>query len=76
MDRMKEETGIDDIRPHDVRRTAGTTAARAAKHSLPEVARFLGQRTLKAVAIYARAAEHEAREVGSTIAEALRQAEE
>lgn len=75
-DRMKEETGIDDIRPHDVRRTAGSTAARAAKHSLPEVARFLGQRTLKAVAIYARAAEHEAREVGSTIAEALRQAEE
>lgn len=75
-DRMKEETGIDDIRIHDVRRTAGTTAARAAKHSLPEVARFLGQRTLKAVAIYARAAEHEAREVGNTIAEALRQAEE
>ena len=73
--KMKKDTGIDDIRPHDIRRTAGTTAARAAKHSLAEVARFLGQRSLRAATIYARAAEHEAREVGSTIAAALQQAE-
>ena len=75
-DRMKAETGLEDIRIHDIRRTAGTLAAKASKHSLPEVARFLGQRTLRAVAIYARASEHEARQVGATIAAALRQAEE
>lgn len=75
-DRMREATGIEDIRLHDVRRTTGTTAARANKHSLAEVARFLGQRTLKAASIYARAGEHEAREVGATIEDALRQAQE
>jgi integrase len=69
-DRLRQATGLKDVRVHDIRRTAGTIAVR--EHSLPAVARFLGQRTLKAAAIYARCSDKDAREVGSTVAAAMK----
>lgn len=69
--RLRTATGLKDVRPHDVRRTAGTIGVR--EHSLPAVARFLGQTTLKAAAIYARCSDRDARQVGGTVAAAMRQ---
>lgn len=70
--KMLEETGITDLRIHDLRRTCGTIAVR--ENSLPAVARYLGQRTLRAVMVYARAGDSDARKVGSSVASALRHA--
>jgi integrase len=68
--RLRDATGLKDVRVHDVRRTAGTIAVK--EHSLPAVARFLGQKTLKAAAIYARCSDKDAREVGGTVAAAMK----
>ena len=68
---LKKASGLEDVRIHDIRRTAGTVAVR--DNSLPAVARFLGQRTLRAVQVYARASDKDARLVGGTVAAALKQ---
>lgn len=70
--RMLEETGIEDFRFHDVRRTAGTLGVK--EHSLPAVARYLGHRTLRSVSVYARASDVDARKVGGTVTRLVRKA--
>lgn len=70
--RMLKATGLQDVRIHDIRRTAGTIAVK--NHSLPDVARFLGHRSLRSVAVYARATPEGARCVGESVAAAFRKA--
>lgn len=70
--KMIEDTGLKDFRFHDLRRTAGTIAVQ--ENSLPAVARFLGHRTLRAAAIYARAGTAEAEKVGRSVSSAIQQA--
>ena len=71
--RVKEHTGIDDIRIHDIRRTGGSWGTQA-DAPLPAVGSFLGDKSINAVAVYARTDSSAARRVAEAIAARIEEA--
>jgi integrase len=71
--RVKEETGIKDVRIHDLRRTAGSWATQAGA-PLPAVGKMLGHKSHNATARYARADIASARGAAELVAARLREA--
>jgi integrase len=71
--RVKEESGIKDVRIHDLRRTAGSWATQAGA-PLPAVGKMLGHKSHNATARYARADIASARGAAELVADRLREA--
>lgn len=64
--RVKEGAIIDDIRIHDLRRTAGSWATQGGAPT-PAVGKFLGDKSINATAVYARADTASARMVAELV---------
>jgi integrase len=73
--RVRTNAPLDGVRIHDLRRTAGSWATQAGA-PLPAVGRFIGDKSINAVAIYARADTAGARSVAEIIDQRVREAQE
>jgi integrase len=71
--RVKEHAGLDDVRVHDLRRTAGSWATQGGA-PLTAVGQFIGDRSINATAVYARSSTAQARQVAEIIEQRLREA--
>jgi integrase len=71
--RVKEHAKIQNIRIHDIRRTAASWAT-AAGAPISAVGKFIGDKSINATAVYARADTTAARAVGELVAARLREA--
>jgi integrase len=71
--RVKEAAGIDDVRIHDLRRTAGSWATQLGA-PLPAVGKFIGDKSINATAVYARADTSSARMVADLVEKRLLEA--
>jgi len=71
--RMREAAGIQDVRQHDLRRTAGSWATQGGA-PLTAVGAFIGDTSINAVAVYARSDTAQARQVADIIEQRLREA--
>lgn len=74
-DRVRENAPLKGVRIHDLRRTAASWATQAGA-PLPAVGRFIGDRSINATAVYARADTASARAVANIIEDRLREAQE
>lgn len=72
--RVCEKAGIEDLRIHDLRRTAGSWATQAGA-PLPAVGMLLGHRSLNSTAVYARADVAAARRAAESVENRLFEAE-
>ena len=71
--RVREAAGIQDVRQHDLRRSAASWATQAGA-PLTAVGAFIGDTSINAIAIYARSNTAQAREVAEAVAARLREA--
>lgn len=74
-ERVRQATGISDVRIHDLRRTAASWATQAGA-PISAVGKFVGHKSISATAVYARADVTAARQVGELVAERMREAME
>lgn len=74
-ERVRENAPLDGVRIHDLRRTAASWATQAGA-PLPAVGRFIGDKSINATAVYARADTAAARSVAAIIDQRLREAQE
>ena len=72
--RVKENAPIDGVRIHDLRRTAASWATHAGA-PLPAVGMFIGDKSINATAVYARADTSAARQVAEIIDRRLEEAQ-
>lgn len=73
--RVKKNAPIDDVRIHDLRRTAASWATEEGA-PISAVGKFIGDKSINATAVYARADVRAAREVGELVAARLKEAGE
>jgi len=71
--RVKEHAQLDNVRIHDLRRTAGSWATQGGA-PLPAVGKLLGHRPHNSTAVYARADIAAAREAARIVEDRLREA--
>jgi integrase len=71
--RVREHAPIDGARIHDLRRTAASWATQAGA-PISAVGKFIGDKSINATAVYARADVTAAREVGELVAKRVREA--
>jgi integrase len=71
--RVKEHAPIDGVRIHDLRRTAASWATQAGA-PISAVGKFIGDKSINATAVYARADVSAARAAGELVAERVREA--
>lgn len=72
--RVKEHAQLDNVRIHDLRRTAGSWATQGGA-PLPAVGKLLGHRSHNSTAVYARADITAARDAAKIVEDRLREAE-
>lgn len=72
-DRVKEHAPISGVRIHDLRRTGASWATQAGA-PITAVGKFIGDKSINATAVYARADVRAARAVGEMVAERFREA--
>lgn len=71
--RVKEHAPIENVRIHDLRRTAASWATQAGA-PISAVGKFIGDKSINATAVYARADVRAARAAGEMVAERMREA--
>jgi integrase len=71
--RVKEAAGLDDVRVHDLRRTAASWATQSGA-PITAVGRFIGDKSINATAVYARADTSSARLVAELVEKRLLEA--
>lgn len=71
--RVKEHAPIENVRIHDLRRTAASWATQAGA-PISAVGKFIGDKSINATAVYARADVRAARAAGELVAERMREA--
>jgi integrase len=71
--RVRKNAPIDDARIHDLRRTAGSWATQAGA-PISAVGKFIGDKSINATAVYARADTASARQVADLVEQRLREA--
>jgi integrase len=71
--RVKEHAQLDNVRIHDLRRTAGSWATQGGA-PLPAVGKLLGHRSHNSTAVYARADIAAARDAAEIVESRLREA--
>lgn len=71
--RIREEAKIEDVRIHDLRRTAGSWATQGGAN-MPEVGKLLGHKSLASTQVYARADNRAARKAADLTVQRLAEA--